>query len=114
MSIEVIIYLIGMLNECLKLKAIIGCALLALGLIYLINIFAQGELLTGDIARKLNVWCKRLVVCFLVLFLVPSQKTAYMMLGAHLGKEAIQSETAQKIQKIVSIKLDEYLKELEK
>lgn len=109
MSIEVIIYLIGVLDQCSALQGIIGFALCVVGSFYLFNIFTD-----EDRVRKLNVWFKRLIVCFLVLLLVPSQKTAYMMLGAHLGKEAIQSETAQKIQKIVSIKLDEYLKELEK
>lgn len=114
MSIEVIIYLLGLLNPCAALQGITGLALFVVGAFFLLNIVTGGEVLTEDSARKLNIWFKRLMVCFLVLFLVPTQKTAYMMLGANLGKEAIQSETAQKIQKIVSIKLDEYLKELEK
>ena len=109
MSIEVLIYLAGMLAQCSVLQGITGFALFVVGSFRILNIYSD-----EDSARKLNVWFKRLLVCFLVLFLVPSQKTAYMMLGAHLGKEAIQSETAQKIQKIVSIKLDEYLKEIEK
>jgi hypothetical protein len=102
------------LDACSVLPGIIGLVLFVVGAFCLLNIVTGGEVLTGDSARKLNVWFKRLTVCFLVLILVPSPKTAYMMLGANLGKEAIQSETAQKIQKIVSIKLDEYLKELEK
>ena len=36
------------------------------------------------------------------------------MLGAHFGKEVIQSETASKVQRIIDGKLDQYLKELEK
>ena len=114
MSIEVLIYLIGVLDACTALPGITAIVLIILGLLYILNILSNGEIIVEDNARKLKVWFKRFTVFFLVLFLVPSPKTAYMMLGAHLGKEAIQSETAQKIQKIVSIKLDEYLKELEK
>ena len=45
--------------------------------------------------------------------LLPSQKTMYTMLGAYAGQSVVQSETADKVLKIVNGKLDEYLLEIE-
>lgn len=52
-------------------------------------------------------------ILMLINSFLPTERTLYMIAGAHLGKEAIQSETAQKIQKIIDGKLDAYIKELE-
>lgn len=46
--------------------------------------------------------------------LIPSEKTMYMMAGGYLGQKAIQSETVVKVMKIIEIKLDEYINDLEK
>ena len=43
---------------------------------------------------------------------IPSQRTIYMMAGAHYGMEALQSETAQKVAKLLNGKLDEELAKL--
>jgi hypothetical protein len=59
----------------------------------------------------------KLVIATIVLAfisaLLPSERTMYMMAGAHIGKEAIESETASKIHKIIDKKLDEYMLQLE-
>ena len=51
-------------------------------------------------------------VAIAVGLLFPTQKTMYMMAGAHYGMEALQSETAQKVAKLLNGKLDEELAKL--
>lgn len=41
--------------------------------------------------------------------LVPSKDTIYLMAGAEIGKEVVQSETAQKVKVVLDKKLDEIL-----
>lgn len=50
---------------------------------------------------------------FLVLLakMLPDQKTMYIMGGAYLGQEAIQSETVGKVVAIINNKLDGYIEE---
>ena len=45
---------------------------------------------------------------------IPSQRSIYMMAGAHYGMEALQSETAQKVAKLLNGKLDAELAKLGK
>lgn len=45
--------------------------------------------------------------------LIPNQKTIYMASGAYMGQKVVQSETADKVVKILNSKLDEYLAEIE-
>lgn len=57
-----------------------------------------------------------------ITILIPSQKTAYMMMGAYVGEEIIKSKTADavanstteilgKVNKIINQKLDEYIEQ---
>ena len=117
MSIELIIYLVGVLDAMGLFQ---GLALfsLILSAICLPFIYGWEQEIEGngiktfkEIATKTFKWS----ALFLVLnAFIPTQKTAYLMLGTHFGKEVIQSETASKVQRIIDGKLDEYLKELEK
>lgn len=64
---------------------------------------------------KLRSWVVPvLVVCGLISVLLPSQKTMYLMAGVWAGQAVVQSETADKVLKIVNGKLDEYLNDVEK
>lgn len=54
------------------------------------------------------------LVLIFVANLIPSQKTMYLMAGAWAGQAVVQSETADKVLKIVNGKLDEYLIDMEK
>lgn len=45
--------------------------------------------------------------------LIPTEKTMYTALAAYAGQSVVQSETADKVLKIVNGKLDEYLVEVE-
>ena len=116
MSIELIIYLVSMLDA---LSFFRGLALTGLigGAIFLVILYFW-ELDSGDEAKEQKAITTKTFkwsALFLILSaFIPSQKTAYLMLGAHFGKEVIQSETASKVQRIIEGKLDQYLKELEK
>lgn len=50
---------------------------------------------------------------WIVGLLIPDQKTIYMAAGAYMGQKVVQSETADKVVKILNSKLDEYLAEIE-
>ena len=54
------------------------------------------------------------VVITLFATLLPSQKTMYLIAGAWAGQKVVQSETADKVLRIVNSKLDEYLVDVEK
>lgn len=43
--------------------------------------------------------------------IMPSEKTVYMMGGAYIGQEVIQSDTAAKVKKLLDSKLDQFLEE---
>lgn len=68
------------------------------------------------IKNRVNIRNKLMITTFVLAFisaLLPDERTIYIMAGAHIGKEAIQSETASKIYKIIDKKLDEYMLQLE-
>ena len=116
MSIELIIYLVGLLDALSFFKGLALTGLIG-GAIFLLIAYGW-ELDSGDEAKNLKAITAK-TFKWSALFLVfsafiPTQKTAYLMLGAHFGKEVIQSETASKVQRIIDGKLDQYLKELEK
>lgn len=112
MSIELIIYLVSLLENICILKALAATGLVLGGFMGIIG--HADESIPRDLYRwgvKTFKWS-----VFIIAFsaFIPTQKTAYLMLGAHFGKEVIQSETASKVQRIIDGKLDQYLKELEK
>ena len=62
---------------------------------------------------------KKWTFCFcliltLVTPIIPSKQAIYMMAGASIGKDLIESETAKKIKSIIDVKLDDYYKEVTK
>ena len=118
MSIELIIYLVSMLENVCFLKALAAMGVVGSAMFYII-ISGWAQVDDDDIQlKKLHTFTTKTFkwsALFLVLSaFIPTQKTAYLMLGAHFGKEVIQSETASKVQRIIDGKLDQYLKELEK
>lgn len=44
--------------------------------------------------------------------LLPSQKTTYIMAAAYYGEQMVKSEMGDKIYTILSMKMDEYIKEM--
>jgi hypothetical protein len=54
-----------------------------------------------------------IVLFFLLSFAIPQKDTMYMMLGVRATDNLVNSETGQRVQKLVNKKLDEYLGTLE-
>lgn len=62
-------------------------------------------------------WLKKpafvIILLGLTVSIIPSEKTMYMMAAGFAGQKVVQSETADKVVKILNSKLDEYLVEIE-
>lgn len=60
-------------------------------------------------------WCTAgALLLALIASIIPSEKTMYAIAAAYGAQQVVQSETADKVLKIVNGKLDEYLVEMEK
>lgn len=55
-----------------------------------------------------------MVILGFIVAIIPTEKTLYMMAAGYGTQKVVQSETADKVLKIVNGKLGEYLNELEK
>jgi SNF family Na+-dependent transporter len=116
MSIELFIYLASVAGD---IKAVIGLTTIAFFMVmavYGITTAIDDGYNSEYIKNRVNIRNKLMIATFVlavVSALLPNERTMYMMVGAHIGKEAIQSETASKIYKIIDKKLDEYTLQLE-
>ena len=74
----------------------------------------QGEKILQEIKKYTIIS----FVAFMVLALIPRQKTLLLFGGTYLGKKAVSkvvtNEKLQKIDKIINLELDKRIKELEK
>ena len=112
MNIELVLYLVGLLDNvtlwfAFTFVTFIGSA------VCLFILHVDGN----SFGEPTNVqFCKKMLkystILLLIFTFLPSSKTAYLMLGAHIGKEVVQSETFDKVQKVIDHKLDEYLNEV--
>jgi hypothetical protein len=112
MSIELMLYLVGLLDNVTMWFAFAFVAFIgsAVGLFILHIDEVSGSQTSIQFCKKMLKYSTVLLLIFTIL---PTSKTAYLMLGAHIGKEVIQSESFNKVQKVIDHKLDEYLKEVE-
>lgn len=109
MSIELLIYLAGVSYNIYPIVFLAG--LLGVSASSLVFIIYYEE-------KEYNTICKKVSLISTILLLtsslIPDPRTIYMMAGASYSKEALQSETALKVKKLIDGKLDEALAELEK
>jgi hypothetical protein len=112
MSVELFIYLAsvsGQLKAALLILSLISGV--ASSLIWAIFYLDSGH------SDKVHTLSRIVAISMAGLFiscLLPEAKTLYLMAGAVYGKEAIQSETAIKVKKIIDSQLDKILEELDK
>jgi hypothetical protein len=116
MSIELFIYLANVLDKVSVVFFTFGVLLIAA---VVVGVFARGmEYMDENSKKPWQPYCTTLVwlsfVSFIVSALLPSERTMYMMAGASLAKEAVNSATGQKVQAVVNAKLDEMLSDLTK
>lgn len=112
MSIEWFIYLADISCGVKTLFGVVGmCGGLLGGIGWLIGSVAPEEVPKPVIKMSMNVTVVCLFLGFIATF-IPSERSVYMMAGAHYGMEALQSETAQKVAKLLNGKLDAELAKL--
>jgi hypothetical protein len=116
MAIELYIYLanvLGKLDYFCRLAGFIGIVCAAFGFVIVKAISEPRENTSSAEANWFLVFKVSLGLIVFSCF-TPSTNTVYMMAGAAYGKEAIQSETAVKVKKIIDSQLDKILEELDK
>ena len=66
-----------------------------------------------EITKKISIF---MVTAFLILAVIPTKQTLLLMGGTYLGKKAVNAvitdEKIKKIDEIINLQLDKYLKEL--
>lgn len=113
MSVELFMYLAsvtGHLKAALLITSILAGSVSSIFLTIL-----SPDSTYGHSQSRLVFHRKVLTISMAGLFtacLIPGAKTLYLMAGAAYGKEAIQSETAVKVKKIIDSQLDKILEEL--
>lgn len=104
---------------------IVIAILLGLSFLYFMTSFAQqcphydeDEKIKENAFFKKNI--KRFVVCLIILLalnLIPTKQTLLLMGGTYLGKKAVNAvitdEKIKKVDTIINLQLDKYIKELQ-
>ena len=116
MSIEWFIYLLGIVDN---IKEFFSIALLvsfitvfALFLTDLLS-FENGSSLQESY-KKYSKFIYYIIVLAIFVLLIPNSKTLTLIASVSYGKEVLQTEEFGKVKKILDLKLEEALKELEK
>ncbi len=115
MSITVMIYLIEVLNginELFFILFVIGLPIIGISsLIYasLISDHPDDPLLLNAIYILKKYWI--LIIVVVITILIPSKKSMYLMLGS---KYISQSSVPTKVEKAITLKIDEYILDMEK
>ena len=102
--------------------AIITTVLLGVFLFLLPLIISISNLDQEEIQEWWNLWIKKflifLIVTPLILFLLPTKQTMLLIGGTYLGKRAVSavatSDKLEKINTIIDLQLDKYIKELQR
>ena len=116
MSIELFIYIASIVGNIKAVVVVTAVAFSIVTAIYGITTAIDDGYNPEYIKNRVNNRNKLVIATIVLAFisaLLPNERTMYMMAGAHIGKEAIESETASKIHKIIDKKLDEYMLQLE-
>lgn len=100
-----------------------GVFVITIFIFIIIGIFLGLDLLMDnydeDDEKRFKLKCfKRssiaLGICFIIISILPSKQSVYIMTGLKAGNELVQSETGTKALKVLNLKLDEYLNDLQK
>ena len=107
MELALLVYLAGVADDLKAFFVIFGAVTSICSFIYLIVLVDESK-----------PWNKKYLLIpifsFVISTIIPTERILYMMAGAYAGQQALESETASKIVKVINIKLDKYLVEIEK
>lgn len=121
MLIAFLIYLINVFESMQKLACIflvIGVCLIGVAFLFCVFSNCLDDEIDEKVAKKVIKYSSIFfIVLSLIVVFVPKSETMYLMIGAYLGTQIIEkpevSEKLSKVYKIVNLKLDEVLDELE-
>ena len=121
MLIAFLIYLINVFESMQKLACIfliIGVCLIGVGFLFSVISNSLDEEINEKVAKKvIKISSIFFIVLSLIVVFVPKSETMYLMIGAYLGTQIIEkpevSEKISKVYKIINLKLDEVLDNLE-
>lgn len=121
MLIAFLIYLINVFESMQKLACIflvIGVCLIGVAFLFCVFSNCLDDEIDEKVAKKVIKYSSIFfIVLSLIVVFVPKSETMYLMIGAYLGTQIIEkpevSEKLSKVYKIVNLKLDEVLGELE-
>lgn len=119
MELALFVYVAGIVGQ---LSSALGFVCFAVLLIVGVATFLWLPVMGEDYSKEYKKLYKKIVTTCLPIFilcgamntLLPNEKTLYMMAAGYGTQAVVQSETADKVLKIVNGKLDEYLAEMEK
>ena len=105
MDLVLFIYLASVVEGVSKLLLSLGFILTSVSGIFLIVIVFDN--LKDHLFNKLIKYTiPSAIILFVVVTLIPSERTMYLMGGAYLGQQIIKSDTIDKVSDIINLKLD--------
>ena len=121
MLIAFLIYLINVFESMQKLACIlliIGVCLIGVAFLFCVFSNCLDNEIDEKVAKKVIKYTSIFfIVLSLIVVFVPKSETMYLMIGAYLGTQIIEkpevSEKLSKVYKIIDLKLDEVLDDLE-
>ena len=114
MELAFLVYTISLLNSISTILVILGIVVLLLSFFFCMTYY--GSCYCDTSAWKwAKIWFFTAISFFCVSALIPSQKTAYMMVGAYAAQKVAENpktvELSGKVIKIIEANLDKYVDE---
>lgn len=105
MDLVLFIYPASVVDGISKLLLSLGFVLIVVSFMFLLAIVDDG--LKDHLFNKLIKYTiPSAIILFVVVTLIPSERTMYLMGGAYLGQQIIKSDTMGKVSDIINLKLD--------
>lgn len=114
MEFALIIWIVSMLP---KMSAFIVLFIISIIVFIIVTTMVYGLVVEEWFYSKYSKLCNWLIGIVIALSLVqvvlPSERTAWLMIGGYAGQKALESDTAKKVGLIVEKKLDTILQEMQ-
>lgn len=109
--ITLLIYLASIVEGLSFLLTVVGVIGLVFWVIVALGLAFEDESFTDSVKPYHRIAKYVGVIGLIGAALIPSKDAMYLMVGAEIGKEVVQSETAKKVKAVLDKKLDEILAE---
>lgn len=109
MELALFVYLAGVIGNIQGFIVAVAIILAMALLFMIIHLHIEDELVQ---LKKIYIVIP--LVLGLLASTIPSEKTMYLMLAGYTTQKVVQSETGDKVVKVINAKLDEYLEDMTK